>query len=247
MAPLDPGTIRLHRSGRGTPLVMLHCLGITRHLWDCLGGLADSYELISYDLPGHGETPVPAAPYGIEELSAQSPHGTERWLSRECAVIATLAKPALARARGSNLGPVAHRDRDCRVASLLAMTVDPRVRRSPDCVCASARPIVQSTPAGSISIVAAAPRSSSCHSRTDDRRRHAARQQRGRDRLEHPRPDLQAAAGDREQLLLARAVAARHLRAAAHPSDAGRVHLRVRRDVSIWCWTVSPPTHRPAT
>jgi 3-oxoadipate enol-lactonase len=69
--PLDPGTIRLHRSGRGTPLVMLHCLGMTHHLWDCLGGLADRHTLISYDLPGHGETALPAAPYGIEELSAQ--------------------------------------------------------------------------------------------------------------------------------------------------------------------------------
>lgn len=68
---LDPATIRLHRNGQGTPLVMLHCLGITHHLWDCLSGLAERYTLISYDLPGHGETPVPATPYGIEDLSAQ--------------------------------------------------------------------------------------------------------------------------------------------------------------------------------
>ena len=68
---LDPAAIRLHRNGQGTPLVMLHCLGMTHHLWDCLSGLADRYTLISYDLPGHGETPVPATPYGIEELSAQ--------------------------------------------------------------------------------------------------------------------------------------------------------------------------------
>ena len=36
--PLDPP-----RSGctarPGTPLVMLHCLGMTHHLWDCLSGL----------------------------------------------------------------------------------------------------------------------------------------------------------------------------------------------------------------
>jgi 3-oxoadipate enol-lactonase len=68
---LDPAVIRLHRAGDGPALVMLHCLGMTHHLWDCLGGLADKYTLLSYDLPGHGETPVPAAPYGIEELSAQ--------------------------------------------------------------------------------------------------------------------------------------------------------------------------------
>ena len=68
---LDPGTIRVHRIGNGPPLVMLHCLGMTHHLWDCLGGLADRYTLVSYDFPGHGETPLPAAPYGIEQLSAQ--------------------------------------------------------------------------------------------------------------------------------------------------------------------------------
>jgi pimeloyl-ACP methyl ester carboxylesterase len=50
---------------------MLHCLGMTHRLWDCLGGIADRHTLISYDLPGHGETALPASPYGIEELSAQ--------------------------------------------------------------------------------------------------------------------------------------------------------------------------------
>ena len=69
--PLDPAAIRVHRTGSGPVLVMMHCLGMTHHLWDCLGGLADKYTLLSYDFPGHGETPLPAAPYGIEELSAQ--------------------------------------------------------------------------------------------------------------------------------------------------------------------------------
>lgn len=69
--PLDPASIRVHRSGSGPVLVMLHCLGMTHHLWDGLHGLGDRFTLLSYDLPGHGETPVPDAPYGIEELSAQ--------------------------------------------------------------------------------------------------------------------------------------------------------------------------------
>jgi 3-oxoadipate enol-lactonase len=68
---LDPAPIRLHSAGSGPALVMLHCLGMTHHLWDCLGGLADKYTLLSYDLPGHGETPLPAAPYRVEELAAQ--------------------------------------------------------------------------------------------------------------------------------------------------------------------------------
>ena len=70
---LDPAPIRLHRAGSGPALVMLHCLGMTHHLWDCLGDLADRYALLSYDLPGHGETPLPAAPYGVEELVALVP------------------------------------------------------------------------------------------------------------------------------------------------------------------------------
>jgi 3-oxoadipate enol-lactonase len=71
MAPLAPGMIRVHRTGSGPPLVMLHCLGMTHHLWDCLSGLADRFQLVAYDLPGHGDTALPAAPYGIAELSAQ--------------------------------------------------------------------------------------------------------------------------------------------------------------------------------
>jgi 3-oxoadipate enol-lactonase len=70
-APLDPATVRVHRAGSGPALVMMHCLGMTHHLWDCLEGLADRYTLLRYDFPGHGETPLPATPYGVEELSTQ--------------------------------------------------------------------------------------------------------------------------------------------------------------------------------
>lgn len=71
MSALDPATIRLHRTGSGPALVLLHCLGMTRRLWDPLLPLADNYTLITYDFPGHGETPPPAAPYGVEDLSNQ--------------------------------------------------------------------------------------------------------------------------------------------------------------------------------
>ncbi len=68
---LDPSTIKLHRMGNGPPLILLHCLGMTHRMWDGLHGLADRYELISYDLPGHGETRLPDEGYGVEDLSAQ--------------------------------------------------------------------------------------------------------------------------------------------------------------------------------
>jgi pimeloyl-ACP methyl ester carboxylesterase len=53
-------TIRFHRSGRGAPLLMLHGLGLDRHIWDGLSALSDRFELVSCDLP---------AALGIEDMS----------------------------------------------------------------------------------------------------------------------------------------------------------------------------------
>ncbi len=71
MTTLDPSSISLERRGSGPPLVLLHCLGVDHHFWDFAGELARDYTLISYDLPGHGRTPVPSGAYTIEDLSAQ--------------------------------------------------------------------------------------------------------------------------------------------------------------------------------
>src|SRR5579864_9786088 len=71
-AGLDPQRILLHRKGSGAALVMLHCLGVDHRLWDiAAAGLATDFTLLSYDFPGHGETPLPEGPYGIEQLSAE--------------------------------------------------------------------------------------------------------------------------------------------------------------------------------
>jgi 3-oxoadipate enol-lactonase len=64
--------IRLHRQGSGPALFLLHCLGVDHALWDlAAAGLEDHFTLISYDFPGHGETPVPEHPYAIADLSHQ--------------------------------------------------------------------------------------------------------------------------------------------------------------------------------
>jgi 3-oxoadipate enol-lactonase len=64
--------IRLHRSGNGPALVLLHCLGVDRHIWDETSrALSDSHEVVRYDFPGHGDSEVPKGPYTIEDLSAQ--------------------------------------------------------------------------------------------------------------------------------------------------------------------------------
>lgn len=60
----------LVRSGNGPPLVLLHCLGVDRRLWElAAAGLEARFELISYDFPGHGAAPVPDRPYGVEDLT----------------------------------------------------------------------------------------------------------------------------------------------------------------------------------
>jgi pimeloyl-ACP methyl ester carboxylesterase len=68
---LDGINIRLHRVGSGPTIVLLHGLGSTHREWDGLASLSQRFELVSYDLPGHGETAAPDSPYEIEDLSQQ--------------------------------------------------------------------------------------------------------------------------------------------------------------------------------
>jgi len=70
-AALDATAVTLHRAGSGPPLVLLHCLGVDHRFWDFAAELGRDLTLLRYDLPGHGASAVPAAPYGIAELSAQ--------------------------------------------------------------------------------------------------------------------------------------------------------------------------------
>ena len=54
-----PATLAQQRTGRGSPLVLLHPLGADRHVWDSLVPfLAARRELIAIDLPGFGESPA---------------------------------------------------------------------------------------------------------------------------------------------------------------------------------------------
>lgn len=69
---LDASAIKLHRTESGPALVLVHCLGVDRRLWDiAAAGLTSDFTLVSYDLPGHGETPVPGNAYRVEDLSLQ--------------------------------------------------------------------------------------------------------------------------------------------------------------------------------
>jgi pimeloyl-ACP methyl ester carboxylesterase len=49
------------RRGQGKPLILVHGLGSTRRSWSLIGlALAQQREVISLDLPGHGESPAEA-------------------------------------------------------------------------------------------------------------------------------------------------------------------------------------------
>jgi 3-oxoadipate enol-lactonase len=61
----------LHRSGEGSPVLLLHPLGVDRTFWAGVPGL-DGMEVLTYDFPGHGETPVPDGPYTVEDLTEQA-------------------------------------------------------------------------------------------------------------------------------------------------------------------------------
>lgn len=51
------------RRGAGAPIVFLHGLGASTTTWDaCMEILADRYEVVAVDLPGHGSSPVPEDP-----------------------------------------------------------------------------------------------------------------------------------------------------------------------------------------
>jgi len=62
----------LHRTGQGTPVLLLHPLGVDASFWDGVVPALDGHEVLTYDFPGHGRTPVPAEPYTIEDLADQA-------------------------------------------------------------------------------------------------------------------------------------------------------------------------------
>lgn len=55
----------------GAPVVVLsNSLGADRGMWDPqVPALAERYRVVSYDTRGHGQSPVPAGPYSIDDLT----------------------------------------------------------------------------------------------------------------------------------------------------------------------------------
>ena len=59
--------------GAGFPLLMGSSLGTDRRLWARIGtALSDSRRVIRYDHRGHGESPVPAGDYTLEQIATDA-------------------------------------------------------------------------------------------------------------------------------------------------------------------------------
>ena len=55
--------------GSGPALYMVHGIGARKTAWDALiKDLKNHFTCVSYDLRGHGESPVPPTPYSLDEL-----------------------------------------------------------------------------------------------------------------------------------------------------------------------------------
>jgi 3-oxoadipate enol-lactonase len=57
-------------AGRGEPVVLVHAIGCDHRMWDSLASeLASRYQVVRVDVRGHGESPVPAGEYSLEDLA----------------------------------------------------------------------------------------------------------------------------------------------------------------------------------
>jgi pimeloyl-ACP methyl ester carboxylesterase len=78
----DGVRLRVLDAGAGSPLLFLHGLSASNDIWEhAVGEFADGHRVIAPDLPGHGESAKPDAPYTIDFYA-----GIVRTLGRELGV-----------------------------------------------------------------------------------------------------------------------------------------------------------------
>src|SRR5258706_15769213 len=74
--------LRVLDAGSGPPLLLLHGLSASLEIWEhVVDAFADRHRVIAPDLPGHGESAKPDAPYTIDFYA-----GVVRTLARELAI-----------------------------------------------------------------------------------------------------------------------------------------------------------------
>ena len=65
--------------GSGPPLILIHGIGAARDTWrKALPVLAPNFTVVTYDLRGHGASPMPEKPFGLDELVADLERVRER-------------------------------------------------------------------------------------------------------------------------------------------------------------------------
>ncbi|HEY5739675.1 MAG TPA: alpha/beta fold hydrolase [Gammaproteobacteria bacterium] len=90
-------------SGSGPPLYLVHGIGARNTTWDAvIAGLEDAFSCVSYNLRGHGDSPVPPTPYSLHDL-VEDLEALRRRLGHQCIHIAGhslggMIGPAYARA-----------------------------------------------------------------------------------------------------------------------------------------------------
>ena len=69
--PADAVECAFRVDGEGPPLYMVHGIGSRKVTWDGLiPALREHFTCVSYDLRGHGDSPVPPVPYSLNALVA---------------------------------------------------------------------------------------------------------------------------------------------------------------------------------
>jgi pimeloyl-ACP methyl ester carboxylesterase len=97
--------------GAGPPLVLIHGIGAARDAWRFMvPALREHFTVISYDLRGHGTSPLPGGEFGLDELVAD----LERLRQRAGIEKAHFAGHSL----GGQIGPAYARAYPDRVLSL---------------------------------------------------------------------------------------------------------------------------------
>ena len=97
--------------GTGPPLFLIHGIGAARDAWRFMvPALREHFTVISYDLRGHGTSPLPNAPFGLDDLVAD----LERLRKRTGIDRAHFAGHSL----GGQIGPAFARTYPDRVLSL---------------------------------------------------------------------------------------------------------------------------------
>ncbi|MDF2862018.1 MAG: alpha/beta hydrolase fold family protein 17 [Achromobacter mucicolens] len=65
-------TMQRRRTGRGEPLILLHGVGLDHTLWDDLAPMLEpDFDVLRYDLLGHGAAPALRGPADIQDFIAQ--------------------------------------------------------------------------------------------------------------------------------------------------------------------------------